>query len=84
MLMLCNATCCVICNNITDIAPTSHTVFVMLLIAINRAEHVCATVISKHNYMLMCNHKIVFVKQYRRYACLDLFIDLLSRSMDEL
>ena len=26
---------------------------------INRAEHVCATVIIKHNYMLMCNHKIV-------------------------
>ena len=33
------------------------TVF-MLSIAINRAEHVCATVIIKHNYMLMCNHKI--------------------------
>ena len=30
----------------------------MLSIAINRAEHVCAAVISKHNYMLMCNHKI--------------------------
>ena len=29
----------------------------MLLIAINRA--VCATVIIKHNYMLMCDHKIV-------------------------
>ena len=28
-------------------------------IAINRADHVCATVIIKHNYMLMCNHKIV-------------------------
>ena len=38
--------------------PISQTVF-MLLIAINRAEHVCATVIIKHNYMLMCNHKIV-------------------------
>ena len=24
----------------------------------NRAEHVCATVIIKHNYMLKCNHKI--------------------------
>ena len=38
----------------------SQTVF-MLSIAINRAEHVCATVIViiKHNYMLMCNHKIV-------------------------
>ena len=35
----------------------SQTVF-MLSIAINRAEHVCATVIIKHNYMLMCNHKI--------------------------
>ena len=31
----------------------------MLSIAINRAEHLCATVIIKHNYMLMCNHKIV-------------------------
>ena len=38
--------------------PVSQTVF-MLSIAINRAEHVCATVIIKHNYMLMCNHKIV-------------------------
>ena len=37
--------------------PISQTVF-MLSIAINRAEHVCATVIIKHNYMLMCNHKI--------------------------
>ena len=38
--------------------PISQTVF-MLSIAINRAEHVCATVIMKHNYMLMCNHKVV-------------------------
>ena len=38
--------------------PISQTVF-MLSIAINRAEHVCATVIIKHNYMLMCYHKIV-------------------------
>ena len=38
--------------------PISQTVF-MLSIAINRAEHVCATVIIKHNYMLMCNHKFV-------------------------
>ena len=38
--------------------PISQTVF-MLSIEINRAEHVCATVIIKHNYMLMCNHKIV-------------------------
>ena len=38
--------------------PFSQTMF-MLSIAINRAEHVCAAVISKHNYMLMCNHKIV-------------------------
>ena len=37
--------------------PISQTVF-MLSIAINRAEHVYATVIIKHNYMLMCNHKI--------------------------
>ena len=36
----------------------SQTVF-MLSIAINRAEHVCVTVIVKHNDMLMCNHKIV-------------------------
>ena len=36
----------------------SQTMF-MLSIAINRAEHVCATVIIKHNYMLMCNHKTV-------------------------
>ena len=38
--------------------PISQTVFI-LSIAINRAEHVCATVIIKHNYMLMSNHKIV-------------------------
>ena len=39
--------------------PISQTMF-MLSIAINRAEHVCATVIIKHNYiMLMCNHKLV-------------------------
>ena len=38
--------------------PISQTVF-MLSIAINRAEHVCTTVIIKHNCMLMCNHKIV-------------------------
>ena len=38
--------------------PISQTVF-MLSIAINRAEHICATVIIKHNYMLMCNYKIV-------------------------
>ena len=36
----------------------SQTVF-MLSIAINRAEHVYATVIIKYIYMLMCNHKIV-------------------------
>ena len=40
--------------------PISQTVF-MLSIAINRAEHVYATVIIKHNYMLMCNHKIKIV-----------------------
>ena len=38
--------------------PISQSVFI-LLIAINRAKHVYATVIIKHNYMLMCNHKIV-------------------------
>ena len=38
--------------------PISQTVF-MLSIAINRAEHVCASVNIKHTYMLMCNHKIV-------------------------
>ena len=38
--------------------PISQTLF-LLSIAINRAEHVYVTVISKHNYMLMCNHKIV-------------------------
>ena len=35
-----------------DNRPISQTVF-MLSIAINRAEHVCATEIIKHNYMLM-------------------------------
>ena len=38
--------------------PISQTVF-MLSIAINRAEHVCGTVVIKHNYMLMGNHKVV-------------------------
>ena len=42
----------------TEYRPISQTVF-MLSMAINRAEHVCATVIIKHNYMLMCNHKFV-------------------------
>ena len=57
--------------------PISQTMF-MLSIAINRANHVCTTVIIKHNYMLMCNHKIVikhnvvFVKQYRTYISQDL------------
>ena len=31
----------------------------MLSIAIDRAEPVCATVIIKHNYVVMYNHKIV-------------------------
>ena len=31
----------------------------LLPIAINRAEYVCATVMIRHNYMLMCNHTIV-------------------------
>ena len=44
--------------NIIINRPISQTVF-MLSIAINRAEQVYATVIIKHNYMLMCNHKIV-------------------------
>ena len=35
------------------IRPISQTVF-MLSIAINRAEHLCATVIIKHIYMLIC------------------------------
>ena len=47
----------IVFNRFTN-RPISQTVF-MLSIAINRAEHVCATVIIKHNYMLMCNHKIV-------------------------
>ena len=38
--------------------PISQTVF-MSLRAINRAEHVCATVVIKHNYISMCNLKIV-------------------------
>ena len=39
----------------------SHNVFSSLQLlssAINRTEHVYANVIIKHNYMLMCNHKI--------------------------
>ena len=35
--------------------PISQTLF-MLSIAINRAEPVCASVIIKHTYMLMCNY----------------------------
>ena len=36
---------------------------------LNRAEHAGATVIIKHKYMIMCNHKIVIhilliMKQY--------------------
>ena len=31
----------------------------MLSIAMNRAEHVCTTVITKHDEMLLCNHNIV-------------------------
>ena len=37
--------------------PISQTVF-MLSIAINRAEHVCATVIIKHNYMQNENESV--------------------------
>ena len=54
---VCVINCCSIRNKLTY-RPISQTVF-MLSITINRAEHVCATVIIKHNYMLMCNHKIV-------------------------
>ena len=39
--------------------PISQTGFLFPSIAINRAEHVCATVIIKHNYMPMCNHKVI-------------------------
>ena len=47
----------------------------MLSIAINRAEHViCATVIIKHNYMLMWNHKIVI----NIMLCLLSSVDLLT------
>ena len=42
----------------THYRPISQTMF-MLSIAINRAEHVYATVIINHKYMLVCNHKIV-------------------------
>ena len=45
-------------HHYSDYRPISQTVF-MLLIAINRAEHVCATVIIKHNYMPMCNQNVV-------------------------
>ena len=45
------------CSIILYYRPISQTVF-MLSSAINRGEPVCATVIMKHNYMLMCNHKI--------------------------
>ena len=45
-------------NGVGRYRTISQTVF-MLSIAINRAEHVCATIIIKHNYMLMCNHEIV-------------------------
>ena len=31
----------------------------MLSIAINRAELVCAILIIKHNYILLCEHKLV-------------------------
>ena len=41
--------------------PISQT-FLMLSIAIHRAGHVCASVIIKHNDMLLCNHKIVINK----------------------
>ena len=56
MLMKCDSICYFLKNK--GNGPISQTVF-MLSIAINRAEYVRATVIIKHNYMLMCNHKIV-------------------------
>ena len=43
----------------------------------NRAEHVCAFVIIKHNYILMCElelaeacnkHSVMFVKLYWTYV----------------
>ena len=48
-----------ICKSDVKIGDYADSLVFMLSIAINRAEHVCATVIIKHNYMLMCNHKIV-------------------------
>ena len=52
----------IVCRHRTTLClcyrPIYQTVF-MLSIAINRAKHVCATVIIKHNYLLRCNNKIV-------------------------
>ena len=45
-------------NMIMLMLVISQTAFI-LSIAINRAKHVCAIVINKYNYMLMCNHKIM-------------------------
>ena len=46
--------------NIVPYRPISQTVF-MLSIAINRAEHVCATIFIKHNYMLICTIETFFI-----------------------
>ena len=39
----------------------------MLLIAINRAGPVCAIVIIKHNYILMCEHQFLGGQNYFRH-----------------
>ena len=41
-----------------SLRPTSQ-IICLLSIVINRAEHVCAAVNIKHNYMVMCHRKIV-------------------------
>ena len=45
-------------SNAFNYRTISEIVFI-LSIATNRADPVCVTVIIKHNYKLMCNHKIV-------------------------
>ena len=53
------------CNNQIDFGyrPFSQTVF-MLSIAINRAEHLCATVIIKHNYMSCFLLVLLYINVY--------------------
>ena len=63
--------------------PISQTV-VMLSIAVNRTKPVCAVVIIEHNYILMCEHKLVlntlqFVKLYRTDISRDLYPTLTMR-----